>query len=195
MTQVEPAGTSSEIRPPQLLDAQGVDRVLLRLAHEIRERHPGDLTAVVLAGIREGGLAVARRLRARLGEASRWDIPLVAVDVSGFRDDRPRQPGLDGAWQELDPPGAAASPEGLVVVLVDDVIQTGRTMRAAFDLVASRGRPAAIEMAVLVDRGGREVPVRPNYVGKNLPVAAGDWVEIRLGTAPEQDGIFLVPRR
>ena len=92
------------------------------------------------------------------------------------------------------------------MILVDDVIQTGRTMRAAFDAVASRGRPAAIEMAVLVDRGGREVPVRPTYVGKNLPVSASEWVEIELddGADPGRDpgrdpgpdsrGIFLVPR-
>ena len=81
-----------------------------------------------------------------------------------------------------------------VVILVDDVIQTGRTMRAAFDVVSSQGRPAAIEMAVLVDRGGREVPVRPTYVGKNLPVTGSEWVEIELGPDPEGGGIFLVPR-
>ena len=86
------------------------------------------------------------------------------------------------------------SPEGAVVILVDDVIQTGRTMRAAFDVVSSQGRPAAIEMAVLVDRGGREVPVRPTYVGKNLPVTAAEWVEIELGPDPDAGGIFLVPR-
>jgi pyrimidine operon attenuation protein/uracil phosphoribosyltransferase len=80
------------------------------------------------------------------------------------------------------------------VILVDDVIQTGRTMRAAFDAVSSRGRPAAIEMAVLVDRGGREVPVRPNYVGKNLPVGDRDWVEIELTPAPGDDGVYVVRR-
>jgi pyrimidine operon attenuation protein/uracil phosphoribosyltransferase len=123
---------------------------------------------------------------------------LVAVDVSGFRDDRPRQPGLDGAWQGILPVTSRTrptpSPEGAVVILVDDVIQTGRTMRAAFDVVSSQGRPAAIEMAVLVDRGGREVPVRPTYVGKNLPVTAAEWVEIELGPDPDAGGIFLVPR-
>jgi pyrimidine operon attenuation protein/uracil phosphoribosyltransferase len=118
--------------------------------------------------------------------------------VSGFRDDRPRQPGLDGAWQGILPATSRTlptpSPEGAVVILVDDVIQTGRTMRAAFDVVSSQGRPAAIEMAVLVDRGGREVPVRPTYVGKNLPVTAAEWVEIELGPDPDAGGIFLVPR-
>ena len=125
---------------------------------------------------------------------------LVAVDVIGFRDDRPRQPGLDGAWQGIVPAPSrhrtdpTPSPAGAVVVLVDDVIQTGRTMRAAFDLVSSHGRPAAIEMAVLVDRGGREVPVRPTYVGKNLPVTVSEWVDIELGPDPDEGGIFLVPR-
>ena len=80
------------------------------------------------------------------------------------------------------------------MLLVDDVIQTGRTMRAAFDLVSSRGRPSAIEMAVLVDRGGREVPVRPNHVGRNLPVAAADWVDIRVGPDRGEAGVYLVPR-
>jgi pyrimidine operon attenuation protein/uracil phosphoribosyltransferase len=196
----------------RVLDWAGVGRVLTRLAHEIVEGHPGDMERVVLAGIREGGVEVARGLCAHLREISAHGVRLVAVDVSGFRDDRPRQPGVDGFWQHLpvatgsrrsDP---AASPEGAIVILVDDVIQTGRTMRAAFDAVASRGRPAAIEMAVLVDRGGREVPVRPTYVGKNLPVSASEWVEIELddGADPGRDpgrdpgpdsrGIFLVPR-
>jgi len=118
--------------------------------------------------------------------------------VSGFSRRPPRQPRLDGTWQgilpDTEPDHPTPSPEGAVVILVDDVIQTGRTMRAAFDVVSAQGRPAAIEMAVLVDRGGREVPVRPNYVGKNLPVTASEWVEIELGPDPDAGGIFLVPR-
>jgi pyrimidine operon attenuation protein/uracil phosphoribosyltransferase len=141
---------------------------------------------------------VARDLCAHLLQISAPEVTLVAVDVSGFRDDRPRQPGLDGAWQGILPATSRTlptpSPEGAVVILVDDVIQTGRTMRAAFDVVSSQGRPAAIEMAVLVDRGGREVPVRPTYVGKNLPVTAAEWVEIELGPDPDAGGIFLVLR-
>ncbi|MGD1052254.1 MAG: bifunctional pyr operon transcriptional regulator/uracil phosphoribosyltransferase PyrR [Candidatus Dormibacteria bacterium] len=202
MTQVQraaPAGSASPGWPrTRVLDGHGVSRVLTRLAHEIVEGHPGDLDRVVLAGIREGGVGVARDLCAHLRSISPAEVTLVAVDVSGFRDDRPRQPGLDGAWQEILPSAGRArptpSPEGSVVILVDDVIQTGRTMRAAFDVVSSQGRPAAIEMAVLVDRGGREVPVRPTYVGKNLPVTASEWVEIELGPDPDGGGIFLVPR-
>lgn len=184
----------------RVLDGQGVSRALTRLAHEIVEGHPGDLDRVVLAGIREGGVAVARGLWAHLRDISPPEVRLVAVDVSGFRDDRPRQSGLGGSWQWIDPatgrPGTepAPSPEEAIVILVDDVIQTGRTMRAAFDVVSSNGRPAAIEMAVLVDRGGREVPVRPNYVGKNLPVSAAQWVEIEGDLEPGAGGIFLVSR-
>lgn len=177
----------------RVLDGQGIDRVLTRLAHEIGERHPGDLDRVVLAGIREGGVAVARALAAHVRGVWRRDVPVVALDVSGFRDDRPRQPGMRGSWRSIRPAELAPSPEGMVVVLVDDVIQTGRTMRAALDLVSSRGRPAAIEMAVLIDRGGREVPVRPNHVGRNLPVSAAEWVEIRLGHRADEAGVFLVP--
>jgi pyrimidine operon attenuation protein/uracil phosphoribosyltransferase len=193
MTQVERAGNARAL----VLDGSGVGRVMSRLAHEITERHPDDLGRVVIAGIREGGVAVAQSLRHNLLRVSLHDVPLVAVDVSGFRDDLPRRPVLRSraaaeAWEPLDP--AAVSPEGSVVILVDDVIQTGRTMRAAFDAVSSRGRPAAIEMAVLVDRGGREVPVRPNYVGKNLPVGGGDWVEIELAPGPGDDAVYVVHR-
>jgi pyrimidine operon attenuation protein/uracil phosphoribosyltransferase len=178
----------------RVLDAHGVDRTLVRLAHEIAERHPHDIARVVIAGIREGGLPVARELASGLRGLTGSEVPVVALDVSGFRDDRPRGHGARAAWQPLGPGVLAPSPEDMVVVLVDDVIQTGRTMRAALDLVASRGRPAAIEMAVLVDRGGREVPVRPNHVGRNLPVAHADWVDIRLSAGPGEPGVFLVPR-
>jgi pyrimidine operon attenuation protein/uracil phosphoribosyltransferase len=206
MTQVERAEAARSGGSPwartRVLDGPGVSRVLTRIAHEIVEGHRDDLDRVVVAAIRAGGLAVARELIAHLRDISGSARPLVAVDVSGFRDDRPRQPGTDGAWQRVPTVAGrrrvepAPSPEGAVVILVDDVIQTGRTMRAAFDVVASQGRPAAIEMAVLVDRGGREVPVRPNYVGKNLPVALAQWVEIELdgGSDPELRGVFLVPR-
>jgi pyrimidine operon attenuation protein/uracil phosphoribosyltransferase len=204
MTQVERTSAPGADEPvwarTRILDAQGVGRALTRLAHEIVEAHPDDLERVILAGIREGGVGVARVLRARLRDIRPAEVPLVAVDVSGFRDDRPRKPGLDGSWQGVDPvtgrarPEPAPSPDGCVVVLVDDVIQTGRTMRAAFDVVSSHGRAAAIEMAVLVDRGGREVPVRPTYVGKNLPVSASEWVEIEHGVGPDAGGVFLVSR-
>ncbi len=179
---------------PRVLDAEAMDRVVTRLAHEIGERHPQDLDRVMIAGIREGGLAVAHLLAARGHEVWGREVPLVAVDVSGFRDDRPREPGMRGAWEAV-ADGPVPSPAGRVVVLVDDVIQTGRTMRAALDLVMSRGRPAAIEVAVLVDRGGREIPLRPNHVGKNLPVATSDWVEIRLHPQSGEVGVYLVPRR
>ena len=185
----------------QVVDGGATVRVLRRLAHEVAEGHPDDLDRVIIAGIRAGGIAVARGLCIHLREISRREVPLVGVDVSGFRDDRPRRARLDGSWLPLDATtgrqqaSPAPSPEGSVVILVDDVIQTGRTMRAAFDVVASWGRPAAIEMAVLVDRGGREVPVRPTYVGKNLPVAATDWVEIDVAPHADAGGIFLVPRR
>ncbi|MGD0834307.1 MAG: bifunctional pyr operon transcriptional regulator/uracil phosphoribosyltransferase PyrR [Candidatus Dormibacteria bacterium] len=194
MTQLERAAKPRAL----VLDGPGLGRVMSRLAHEIIERHPDDLERVVIAGVRGGGVAVALRLRDELRRIGGRDVPLVALDVSAFRDDRPRRPVLrtgpaQESWEPLDP--AAASPERSVVILVDDVIQTGRTMRAAFDAVSSRGRPAAIEMAVLVDRGGREVPVRPNHVGKNLPVSDLDWVEIELTPDPADDGVYVVRRQ
>jgi pyrimidine operon attenuation protein/uracil phosphoribosyltransferase len=193
-----PTGFATPSSPPhshsRVLDGEGIVRAVTRVAHEIGERHSGDLDRVVIAGIREGGLAVAHVLADRGREVWGRRVPLVAVDVSGFRDDRPRQPGMRSAWQPV-AGNLVPSPAGMVVVLVDDVIQTGRTMRAALDLVMSRGRPAAIEVAVLVDRGGREIPVRPNHVGKNLPVAPGAWVEIRLEPRRAEAGVYLVPRR
>lgn len=200
MTAGEPAGAPSDAGTAagtavrSLIDAGGIDRAVTRIAHEIGERHPEDLDRVVIAGIREGGLRVAHVLAGRGRAVWGREVALVAVDVSGFRDDRPRQPGMRGAWEPVEG-GTVASPQGRVVVLVDDVIQTGRTMRAALDLVMSRGRPAAIEVAVLVDRGGREIPLRPNHVGRNLPVPASDWVEIRLRPQGGEAGVYLVPRR
>ncbi len=174
-----PPGASS-----RLLDSAELTRAVRRLAHEVRERHPG-LAGVVLAAVCDGGLPLAHRLRDQLAELGEPEPPLLALDVRDYRDDRPRPARpVAGALRRVPPAGGGggglgpARVEAATVVLVDDVIHTGRTLRAALDLLADHGRPAAVEPLVLVDRGRRELPVRATYVGRNLPVAAGSWVEV-----------------
>lgn len=192
MTQLQPV----EEPRTRVLDHDGLWRAARRIAHEIREHHT-DLDRVVVAGIREGGVPVARMVSGALADLAQRDIATAALNVAGFRDDRPRADGsAGGAWTPMtEEPSRrfTADVTGAVVIVVDDVVQTGRTLRAAFDAVASLGRPAAIEAAVMVDRGGREIPIRPNYVGKNLPVPGDGWVEI-VTAGPHDSGVFVVTR-
>jgi pyrimidine operon attenuation protein/uracil phosphoribosyltransferase len=174
---------------PQLLDAAGLQRVLLRLAHEIAERHR-DLDAVVLVGIPTRGvhlaLAVARQL-AGLGCVA---PPVLVLDPSDHRDDRPRPTAPRPALSDLnggDPPRI----DGAVVIVVDDVLFTGRTVRAALDALLACGRPAAVEVLILIDRGHRELPFRATYVGKNVPTAAGDRVMVRVRDVDGVEGAWL----
>ncbi|MEA2671516.1 MAG: pyrimidine operon attenuation protein / uracil phosphoribosyltransferase [Chloroflexota bacterium] len=185
-----PSGASS-----RLLDSGELTRTVRRLAHEVRERHPG-LAGVVLAAVCDGGVPLGRRLRAELAELGEPEPPLLALDVGDYRDDRPRPARpVAGALSRVPPAGRDGVPtsvrvEAAIVVLVDDVIHTGRTLRAALDLLADHGRPAAVEPLVLVDRGHRELPLRATYVGRNLPVAAGAWVEVLWD--PSGAGVWLV---
>jgi pyrimidine operon attenuation protein/uracil phosphoribosyltransferase len=153
----------------QVLGADDVRRAVTRIAHEIIERNRG-LDGVVLIGIQQGGVWLAEALGA---EITRIDtaIPVGSVDASLYRDDIGLRPVAPAAVSDLH-----FDIDGATVVLVDDVLYTGRTVRAALDAIADYGRPRAVQLAVLVDRGHRELPIRPDYVGKNLPTSADEQV-------------------
>jgi pyrimidine operon attenuation protein/uracil phosphoribosyltransferase len=153
----------------RVLGPDDVRRAITRMAHEIIERNRG-LDGVVLVGIQQGGVWLARRLGSEIARIDS-DIPVGSVDASLYRDDIGLRPVAPGSVSQLD-----FDVDGATVVLVDDVLYTGRTVRAALDAVADYGRPRAVQLAVLVDRGHRELPIRPDFVGKNLPTSADEDV-------------------
>jgi pyrimidine operon attenuation protein/uracil phosphoribosyltransferase len=174
---------------PQLLDAAGVQRITVRLAHEIAERHPM-LETVVLVGIPTRGVPLARAVAAQLVSQGHPAPPVAALDPSAHRDDRPRPAAPHPALYDVDG-GPAPRIDGAVVIVVDDVLFTGRTLRAALDALVDCGRPAAVEVLTLIDRGHRELPLRATYVGKNVPTAPGDRVFVRLREVDGVDGAWL----
>ena len=174
-----PGGSTSRT----VLDADAIRRAVRRMAHQLLERHAGAEDLVVL-GIHTRGVPLARRLVADIEQIEGVTVPAGTLDVALYRDDYARigpRP-LERTWIPVDT-------EGLTVVLADDVLYTGRTIRAAMEAVIDQGRPAAIELAVLVDRGHRELPIRADYVGKNLPTAPDQTVHVRLA---EHDGVDAV---
>ena len=170
-----------------IMDAAAIQRALRRVAHEIVERNP-DLRSVVLAGIPSRGVEIARRIAEFIRASEKIEIETGIVDVAMHRDDV-------GARAELPVVRASKLPlplEGRTLIIVDDVLYTGRTVRAAMDAINSFGRPARIQLAALIDRGHRELPIRADYVGKNLPSAASEKVRVRLEqTDGEPDAVWL----
>jgi pyrimidine operon attenuation protein/uracil phosphoribosyltransferase len=175
---------------PQLLDATALQRCTVRLAHEIAERHPG-LPGVVLVGVRTRGIPLTRRLAQALVGIGQPAPALAALDPSGYRDDRPRSQNGHGGLSGLDGAEVPAIDEATVVV-IDDVLFTGRTIRASLDALVDSGRPAAVEVLAMVDRGHRELPLRATYVGKNVPTAATDRVYVRFHEVDGVDGAWLL---
>ncbi|PYL64454.1 MAG: bifunctional pyr operon transcriptional regulator/uracil phosphoribosyltransferase PyrR [Verrucomicrobia bacterium] len=171
-----------------IMDAAAIQRALRRVAHEIVERNP-DLGSLVLAGIPSRGVEIARRLAEFIRASEKIEIETGIVDVAMHRDDV-------GARAELPIVRESKLPlplEGRTLIIVDDVLYTGRTVRAAMDAISSFGRPARIQLAALIDRGHRELPIRADYVGKNLPSAASEKVRVRLEqTDGEADVVWLL---
>jgi pyrimidine operon attenuation protein/uracil phosphoribosyltransferase len=176
-----------------LLDAEAIGRTLSRIAHEIIEANP-DLERVALVGIQTRGVPLAHRLRRLIGERGGHEPVLGTVDITFYRDDLqvrggepPRHPQPVVRATKLDFPL-----EGMTCVLVDDVLYTGRTIRAAIDALFDYGRPARVQLAVLADRGHRELPIRPDYVGKNLPTARDERIQVELVQVDEVDRVVLL---
>jgi pyrimidine operon attenuation protein/uracil phosphoribosyltransferase len=164
-----------------------MQRTLRRIAHEIVEKHP-DLERLALVGIYTRGVTIAERLGDLIEEFTHVTVPIGALDISFYRDDVRAHPQPIVKATRLDFPIDDRS-----VVLVDDVLYTGRTIRSAIEALFSFGRPERVQLAVLVDRGHRELPIRPDYVGKNLPTARGERVNVQLSEVDLVDRIVLLP--
>ena len=179
--------TTSSDKSILVMDGPAIRRALRRIAHEIIERNP-DLSQVVLAGIPSRGNEIARRIADTISGIEKISVPAGTLDVAMHRDDV-------GTRAELPVVRASTLPlplEKRTVIIVDDVLFTGRTIRAAMDAITSFGRPAKIQLAVLIDRGHRELPIRADYVGKNLPTAPDEKVRLRLGEKESDEGVWLV---
>ncbi|MFI2608993.1 bifunctional pyr operon transcriptional regulator/uracil phosphoribosyltransferase PyrR [Kitasatospora sp. NPDC018619] len=175
--------------PHQVLDGTDIARVVTRIAHEIVERAKG-AEDVVLLGIHTRGVHLARRLHGRLAQITGREIPLGTLDITMYRDDLRLKPARALEHTEI-PPGGI---DGKLVVLVDDVLFSGRTIRAALDALNDIGRPRAVQLAVLVDRGHRELPIRADYVGKNLPTSLREAVQVRLADTDGVDAVLVGDR-
>jgi pyrimidine operon attenuation protein / uracil phosphoribosyltransferase len=182
----EPSGAGETL----ILDADGVRRALTRIAHEILERNQG-ARGLLFAGLRRRGVPLAERLATLCQQFEGAPVPVGELDVTMFRDDL----ALRGTGPALQRSSMPQDVTDARVVLVDDVLYTGRTVRAALEAILSYGRPRQIQLAVLVDRGHRELPIRADYVGKNLPTAQEEQVEVRLQEVDGQDGVVLVRSR
>jgi pyrimidine operon attenuation protein/uracil phosphoribosyltransferase len=179
-----------------VLDRDDLRRTLVRIAHEIIEKNPPEESegnGLAIVGIHTRGAVLARRLHTLVGELSGEAVPLGDVDISFYRDDvgghSPAEaPVVHDSHLDFDP-------DGRTIVLVDDVLFTGRTVRAAIDALFDYGRPARIQLAVLADRGHRELPIRPDYTGKNLPTARDERVFVRLDEVDDVDEVTIGPAR
>jgi pyrimidine operon attenuation protein/uracil phosphoribosyltransferase len=179
-----------------VLDHDDLRRALVRIAHEIVEKN-SDGEGIALVGIHTRGAVLSKRLHALVGELSTQtgtggaEVPLGDIDISFYRDDAASRepqaaPVVHASHLDFDL-------EGRTVILVDDVLYTGRTVRAAIDALFDYGRPARVQLAVIADRGHRELPIRPDYVGKNLPTAPGERVNVRLEESDGRDEVAIAP--
>ena len=173
---------STFVKKNVIMDTDAMRRAIVRIAHEIIERNKG-VDNVVLVGIRTRGVPIAERLAAAINEFEKVELPVGMLDITLYRDDLSTlayNPICHGTEIDFDL-------NGKTVILVDDVLYTGRTIRCALDAVIDMGRPKAIQLAVLIDRGHRELPINPEYVGKNVPTARDEQVRVM---TPQYDGAW-----
>jgi pyrimidine operon attenuation protein/uracil phosphoribosyltransferase len=171
------------------MNAEQLSRTIRRLAHEIVENNRGT-QGLVLAGLLTRGVPLAHRLAEAIESFEGTQVPVGSLDVALFRDDLRSR----GTVPHVRPSEFPTEIEGATVVLVDDVLYTGRTIRAALDALFEFGRPARVRLAVMVDRGHRELPIRPDFVGRNIPTSHGQEVSVRLSEHDGDDGVYLVER-
>jgi pyrimidine operon attenuation protein/uracil phosphoribosyltransferase len=185
MSEADPARAQDFSMKAQVMGPDDIRRALVRVAHEIVERNKGT-EDLVIVGIRTRGAPLADRIARSIAEFEGVDLPSGALDVTLYRDDVAlRSP------RSLESTTVPADIDGRVVVLVDDVLYTGRTIRAAFDALLDLGRPRSIRLAVLVDRGHRELPIRADHVGKNLPTSAGEVVKVLVEEIDGRDAVII----
>jgi pyrimidine operon attenuation protein/uracil phosphoribosyltransferase len=172
----------------QIMSQEDIQRALARIAHEILERNRGS-QELVLVGIHTRGVPLARRLAQNILQFEGHPVPVAELDIGMYRDDLSQRAGL-----KLHPTRFPEDIQGKTVVLVDDVLYTGRTVRAALDALKDYGRPKQVQLAILMDRGHRELPIRADYVGKNIPTGQDEQVQVRLVETDGLDQVALVRR-
>lgn len=172
--------------PKELFNKKDIDRALTRMAHEIIEKNKGT-DRLCLVGIQRGGVHLAKRLASKIKEIEKKEIPVGSLDIAFYRDDLNIRKA-QAIVRKTDVPFEVTD---LKIILVDDVLFTGRSIRAAMDALIDLGRPAAIQLAVLIDRGHRELPIKADYVGKNIPTSLSENVEVQLEEEGLEDRIIL----
>ncbi len=177
------------IKKTQLMDKDAIDRTIKRIAHEILEHNRG-LDNIYLVGIRSRGVPMAERLAAYLSKIEEKEVNVGILDITLYRDDLTtisHQPVIKGSEIEFDIANS-------IIILIDDVLYTGRTVRAAIDAILDYGRPSEIQLCVLIDRGHRELPVKANYVGRNVPTSAEEIIKVQFVETDEEDSVLIMTR-
>jgi pyrimidine operon attenuation protein / uracil phosphoribosyltransferase len=177
-----------------IMDEVSIRRALTRIAHEILEKNKG-IDNCVLVGIRTRGIYLARRIAERILEIEGKPVQVGELDITSYRDDRINAEGQKPSPACLDAGGASLTIQDKRIILFDDVLYTGRTIRAAMDALMDNGRPQSIQLAVLVDRGHRELPIRPDYVGKNVPTSKLEVIEVSLREVDGSDKVTIFQQR
>jgi len=171
----------------QIMDEAAMNRALMRISHEILEKNKGT-DNIELIGIKRRGVSIAQLISENIFKIEGIRVPTTSVDISFYRDDLTQISEMP----TLNDPNLGIQVDGKSIILVDDVLYTGRTVRAAIEAIFSQGRPSCIQLAVLIDRGHRQLPLRPDYVGKNIPTSHAEMVEVRIPEYDGEMGVYLM---